>query len=204
MTRADGSKFGKSSNGANVWLSPEKTTPFEFYQFWLNVTDADAEAFIKKFTLIPLDEINAMIEEHHKAPEKRLIQKELAKYMTCLVHSEEDYNKAVAASDILYGKATTDQLKSLDEKTLLSVFKGVPTVEVKVNGGIGIADIAVECKDLFSSKGDFRKLVKGGGVSLNKEKLTDQNRAVTADDLIDGKYLLAQKGKKNYYLLIVK
>lgn len=200
LTTSDGKKFGKSE-GNSVWLDPEKTTPYDFYQYFINLPDEDVESLIKKFTLIPLDEINAMIEEHHKAPEKRLLQKELAKYMTCLVHSEEDYNKAVAASDILYGKATTDQLKSLDEKTLLSVFKGVPTVEVKVNGGIGITDIAVECKDLFSSKGDFRKLVKGGGVSLNKVKVTDPNLVVTKDNLLNGKYLLMQKGKK--YSLVI-
>lgn len=203
LTNADGSKIGKTSGGKNVWLDPTKTSPFDFLQYFLNVSDIDAERFIKIFTLIPLDEINTMIEKHHEAPEKRYLQKELAKYMTCLVHSEEDYNKAVAASEILYGKATTDQLKSLDEKTLLSVFKGVPMVEIDINGGLNITDIAVECKDLFSSKGDFRKLVKGGGVSLNKVKVTDCNTTVTRDNLLNGKYLLMQKGKK-YSLVISK
>ena len=203
LTNADGSKIGKTSGGKNVWLDPTKTSPFDFLQYFLNVSDIDAERFIKIFTLIPLDEINTMIEKHREAPEKRYLQKELAKYMTCLVHSEEDYNKAVAASEILYGKATTDQLKSLDEKTLLSVFKGVPTVEIDINGGLNISDIAVECKDLFSSKGDFRKLVKGGGVSLNKVKVTDCNVTVTRDNLLNGKYLLMQKGKK-YSLVISK
>jgi len=202
LTTSDGRKFGKSE-GNTVWLSAEKTTPYDFYQYFINLPDLDCEGLIKKFTLIPLDEINTMIEKHREAPEKRYLQKELAKYMTCLVHSEEDYNKAVAASEILYGKATTDQLKSLDEKTLLSVFKGVPTVEIDINGGLNISDIAVECKDLFSSKGDFRKLVKGGGVSMNKVKVTDCNTTVTRDNLLNGKYLLMQKGKK-YSLVISK
>jgi tyrosyl-tRNA synthetase len=202
ITCADGRKFGKTEGNA-VFLDPQRTTPYQFAQYWINTTDADAEAFIKKFTLIPLDEINHMIEEHRKAPEKRLLQRELAKYMTCLVHSEDDYNKAMAASEILYGKSTTEQLKTIDEKTLLSAMSGVPTAEVSIGTGISLSDIAIECKELFTSKSDFKKLVKGGGVSLNKVKVNDPNITVTSNDLLNGKYLLMQKGKK-YSLIIAK
>ena len=202
ITCADGRKFGKTEGNA-VFLDPQRTTPYQFAQYWINTTDADAEAFIKKFTLIPLDEINHMIEEHRKAPEKRLLQRELAKYMTCLVHSEDDYNKAMAASEILYGKSTTEQLKTIDEKTLLSAMSGVPTAEISIGTGISLSDIAIECKELFTSKSDFKKLVKGGGVSLNKVKVNDPNITVTSNDLLNGKYLLMQKGKK-YSLIIAK
>ena len=202
ITCADGRKFGKTEGNA-VFLDPQRTTPYQFAQYWINTTDADAEDFIKKFTLIPLDEINRMIEEHRKAPEKRLLQRELAKYMTCLVHSEYDYNKAMAASEILYGKSTTEQLKTIDEKTLLSAMSGVPTAEISIGTGLSLSDIAIECKELFTSKSDFKKLVKGGGVSLNKVKVNDPNITVTSNDLLNGKYLLIQKGKK-YSLIIAK
>jgi len=202
ITCSDGRKFGKTENNS-VWLDPEKTSPYEFMQFWINQSDVDAERFIKLFTLIPLDEINVLIEEHRKSPEKRMLQKRLAEYMTTLVHSKEAYDKAVEASNILFGKSTVEQLKSLDEPTLMSVFKDVPKVDVTLGSGMNIADIAIECKELFSSKGDFKKLVNGGGVSLNKVKVTNANTLVTEDDLLNGKYLLMQKGKK-YSLVVAK
>ena len=200
ITCADGRKFGKTEGNA-VFLDPNKTSVYNFFQYWINTSDVDAETFIKKFTLIPLDEIEQLIAKHREAPEKRLLQKELAKYMTCLVHSEDEYNKAVQASEILYGKSTTEQLQTIDEKTLLSAMNGVPMVEVTINGGRALSDIAIECKSLFNSKGDFKKLVKGGGVSLNKVKVNDPNLTVTKNDLLNGKYLLMQKGK-SYSLVI--
>ncbi len=204
VTRADGSKFGKSASGKNIWLGPEKTSPYEFYQFWLNQSDNDAESFIKKFTLIPLDKINEMIEEHRKAPEKRLLQYELAKYMTCLVHSEEEYNKVVEASEILFGKGTMDDIAKLDEKTFLSVMSKVPTVEIDKNSfenGISVVDLAA-MHDKVSSKSEARKLIKSNGFSINKIKPLSDKETVTTPYLINGKYLLLQKGKKEFTLII--
>ena len=200
VTKSDGTKFGKTEKG-NIWLDPAKTSPYEFYQFWLNVSDADAESFIKKFTLIPLNEINAMIEEHSKSPEKRLLQKTLAKYMTCMVHSEDDYNKAIAASEILFGKATKESLLSIDEPTLMSVMKDVNKVEVKKSEilSISITDLASSVG--IGSKGEIRKLIKANGFSLNKEKVVNDKEQISEDNLINGKYLLLQKGKKDYTLL---
>ena len=202
ITCADGRKFGKTEGNA-VFLDPERTSPYEFVQFWLNQSDIDAEAFIKKFTLIPLDEINALIEEHRKTPEKRILQRKLAEYMTVMVHSKEAYDKAVAASNILFGKSTVDDLKTLDDKTILSVFKDVPKVDINLENDISLSDIAIECKELFSSKGDFKKLVNGGGVSVNKVKVTNPNIVINKDSLLNGKYLLIQKGKK-YSLVVAK
>lgn len=200
VTKSDGTKFGKTEKG-NIWLDPDKTSPYEFYQFWLNVSDADAEMFIKKFTLIPLNEISAMIEEHKKSPEKRMLQRELAKYMTCMVHSEDAYNKAIAASEILFGKATKETLLTLDEPTLMDAMKDVNKVEVKKSEilSISITDLASSVG--IGSKGEIRKLIKTNGFSLNKEKVVNDKEQIREDNLINGKYLLLQKGKK-YYTLV--
>lgn len=204
VTRADGTKFGKSSNGKNIWLSAEKTSPFEFYQFWLNQSDDDSESFIKKFTLIPLNEINAMIEKHRENPSARYLQKELAKYMTCLVHSEEEYKKAFEATDILFGKGTVEQLKSIDESALLAAMDGVSKVEVSrdiFTSGTSVIDLAA-MHDKVTSKSEARKLIKSNGFSINKEKVTNEKDTITESALIDGKYLLLTKGKKDYTLVV--
>jgi len=204
VTKSDGTKFGKSEKG-NIWLDPEKTTPYEFYQFWLNQSDEDSERFIKLFTLIPMDEINKMIEKHHENPSQRFLQKELAKYMTCMVHSEADYNKAVEASEILFGKGTAEQLATIDEKSLLAAMSGVAKVEVErahFESGVTVIDLAA-MHDKVASKSEARKLIKSNGFSINKEKATDEKTVVDVDSLINGKYLLLQKGKKEYNLVIV-
>jgi tyrosyl-tRNA synthetase len=203
VTKADGTKFGKSEKG-NIWLDPEKTSPYEFFQFWLNQSDEDSERYIKLFTLIPLDEIEKMIEKHRENPSARFLQKELAKYMTCLVHSEEDYNKAVEATDILFGKGTTEQLASIDEKTLLGAMNGVSKVEVSKEhfaSGVTVLDIAA-LHDKVPSKSEARKLIKANGFSINKSKVTNEKDTLTESALIGGKYLLLQKGRKDYCLLI--
>ena len=203
-TCADGRKFGKTE-GNSVWLSPEKTSPYSFYQFWLNQTDEDAESFIKKFTLIPIDEIKEMIEEHRKCPSARLLQKELAKYMTTLVHSERDYLNAVEASEILFGKGTTDSLKNMDEETFLSVMKDVSKVEVKkstLDGGMTMLDLA-SLHSKVNSKSEARKLIKSNGFSLNKERVTNEKDIVYSSSLIGGRYLLLQKGRKEYTVVVV-
>ena len=206
VTKADGTKFGKTESG-NVWLDPRYTSPYKFYQFWLNVSDEDAERYIKIFTSLNKEEIDALIEEHKQAPHLRTLQKRLAKEVTIMVHSEEDYNAAVEASGILFGNATSEALKKLDEDTLLSVFEGVPQFEVakaEIEAGVKAVDLFTEKAAIFPSKGEMRKLVQGGGVSLNKEKLSAFDQMVTASDLLDEKYLLVQKGKKNYSLVIAK
>ena len=204
ITKSDGKKFGKTESG-NIWLDPKRTTPYKFYQFWLNVSDDDAEKYIKIFTSLEKDVIDALIEEHKQDPGRRVLQKRLAEEVTVLVHSQEALDAAIEASNLLFGKATKEGLEKLDEQTFLDVFDGVPQFEIsKDQLGQPAIELFTTVAPVFPSKGEMRKMVQGGGVSLNKEKLTDQNRAVTADDLIDGKYLLAQKGKKNYYLLIVK
>ena len=206
VTKADGTKFGKTESG-NVWLDPKYTSPYKFYQFWLNVSDEDAERYIKIFTSLSKEKIDALTAEHKQAPHLRTLQKRLAKEVTVMVHSEEDYNAAVEASGILFGNATSESLKKLDEDTLLSVFEGVPQFEVSkadIEAGIKAVDLFVEKAPVFPSKGEMRKLVQGGGVSLNKEKLTAFDQPVAASDLLNGKYLLVQRGKKNYYLIIAK
>ncbi len=205
ITKADGKKFGKTESG-NVWLDRNRTTPYAFYQFWLNVTDDDAERYIKIFTDLDQPTIEALIAEHRQDPGRRVLQRRLAEEVTTMVHSKEDLDMAIAASNILFGKATKDQLSQLDEATLNDVFQDVPHYELSRNllGGTAIDLFCQEGWDIFPSKGEMRKMVKGGGVSLNKEKLTAFDQPVTADDLIDGKYLLVQKGKKNYYLITVK
>ncbi len=206
ITKADGGKFGKTESG-NVWLDRRYTSPYKFYQFWLNVSDADAEKYIKIFTSIEKDEIFALIAEHAQAPHVRLLQKRLAKEVTIMVHSEEDYNAAVEASNILFGNATSDALKKLDEDTLLAVFDGVPQFKVDKSlfeAGVKAIDLLVDNAAVFPSKGEMRKLVQSGGVSLNKEKLDSQDSVIAVENLLNNKYLLAQKGKKNYFLIIAE
>ena len=206
ITKADGGKFGKSESG-NVWLDRRSTSPYKFYQFWLNVSDADAAKYIKIFTDLPQDEIETLIKEQEAAPHLRPLQKRLAKEVTIMVHSEEDYNAAVEASNILFGNSTSEALKQLDEQTLLDVFNGVPQFEVAredVEAGIKAIELFTDKAAIFPSKGEMRKLVQSGGISVNKEKLTNQDMVIDSSLLLDGKYLLVQRGKKNYYLLIVK
>ncbi len=206
ITKADGGKFGKTESG-NVWLDPKYTSPYKFYQFWLNVSDEDAARYIKIFTSLSKEEIEALIVEHQQAPHMRALQKRLAKEVTIMVHSEADYNAAVEASGILFGNATGDALKKLDENTLLAVFEGVPQYEISladVQNGVKVIDLLAEKSSVFSSKGECRKAIQANGVSLNKEKVADVEMTVNASSLLNGKYLLAQKGKKNYFLLIAK
>ena len=206
ITKADGGKFGKTESG-NVWLDRRYTSPYKFLQFWLNVSDDDAAKYIKIFTALSQDEIASIEKEQAEAPHLRPLQKRLAKEVTVMVHSEEDYNAAVEASNILFGNATSDTLKKIDEDTLLSVFEGVPQFEIsrdELSTGIKAIDLCTEKAAIFPSKGEMRKLVQSGGVSINKEKLEDQDTAITTDSLLNGKYLLIQRGKKNYFLLIAK
>ena len=205
ITKADGKKFGKTESG-NVWLDRNRTTPYAFYQFWLNVSDEDAERYIKIFTDLNKETIDALVAEHSQDPGRRVLQKRLAEEVTLMVHSKEDLDMAIAASNILFGKATKEQLSTLDEATLNDVFKDVPHYELPKEqlGGKAVDLFCQEGWDIFPSKGEMRKMVKGGGVSLNKEKVTAFDQAVTAADLIDGKYLLVQRGKKNYFLITVK
>lgn len=206
ITKADGGKFGKTESG-NVWLDRRYTSPYKFYQFWLNVSDADAARYIKIFTDLSQEEINALVAEQEAAPHLRPLQKRLAKEVTIMVHSEEDYNMAVEASNILFGGSTSEALKHLDEETLLDVFNGVPQFEVsrdELAAGVKAIDLCTEKAAVFSSKGEMRKLIQSGGVSINKEKLTDPETIMNLDSLLDEKYLLVQRGKKNYFLLIAK
>ncbi len=207
ITKADGKKFGKTEKG-NIWLDRKRTSPYTFYQFWLNVADEDAERYIKIFTSLEKEEIDALIEEHRQDPGRRVLQKRLAQEVTIMVHSREDYELAVEASNILFGKATKESLVKLDEQTLLDVFSGVPQFEVSrtlLQGeGVKAVDLMAEHTQCFASKGEMRKLTQGGGVSLNKEKLAAFDQMVTEADLLDDKYLLVQQGKKKYFLLIVK
>ena len=199
-------KFGKTESG-NVWLDRRYTSPYKFYQFWLNVSDADAAKYIKIFTDLPKEEIDALIKEQEEAPHLRPLQKRLAKEVTVMVHSQEDYDAAVEASNILFGNSTSEALKHLDEQTLLDVFNGVPQFEVsreELSAGVKAIDLFTEKAAIFPSKGEMRKLVQSGGISVNKEKLTDQDMVIDCSSLLDEKYLLVQRGKKNYYLLIVK
>lgn len=207
ITKADGRKFGKTENG-NIWLDRNRTSPYAFYQFWLNVADEDAERYIKIFTSLDRPTVENLVAQHRQDPGLRLLQKRLAEEVTVMVHSREDYEAAVEASSILFGKSTKDSLVKLDEQTLLDVFAGVPqfTFDRSLLEGEGVkaVDLTVEHTQCFASKGEMRKLTQGGGVSLNKEKLTAADRPVTAADLLDGKYLLVQQGKKKYFLLIAK
>ncbi|TGX82444.1 tyrosine--tRNA ligase [Palleniella muris] len=205
ITKADGKKFGKTESG-NIWLDRNRTTPYAFYQFWLNVSDDDAEKYIKIFTSLDKETIDALVEEHKKDPGYRILQKRLAEEVTVMCHSKEDLETAKEASNILFGKSTKDSLLKLDEQTLLDVFAGVPHYEIAKADIIGKAAIELLTTDapVFPSKGEMRKLTQGGGVSINKEKLSDPNTVITEADLLDGKYLLAQQGKKKYFLIIAK
>ena len=205
ITKADGGKFGKTESG-NVWLDRRYTSPYKFYQFWLNVSDADAEKYIKIFTFLPKEEVEALVAEHAQAPHLRVLQKRLAKEITIMVHSEQDYEMAVEASNILFGNATSDSLKKLDEETLLAVFDGVPTFEVSKEVVLGkkLMDVLTDDAAVFASKGEMRKLIQNGGFAVNKEKVADLELTLNAENLLNEKYLLVQKGKKNYYLLILK
>ena len=205
ITKADGGKFGKTESG-NVWLDRKYTSPYKFYQFWLNVSDADAEKYIKIFTFLPKEEVEALVAEHAAAPHLRVLQKRLAKEITIMVHSEQDYEMAVEASSILFGNATSDSLKKLDEDTFLAVFDGVPTFEVEKEAVLGkkLMDVLTDDAAVFASKGEMRKLIQNGGFAVNKEKVTDLELALEAESLLNDKYLLVQKGKKNYFLLILK
>ena len=206
IKKADGTKFGKTEEGS-VWLDRERTSPYKFYQYWLNASDEDAANFIRIFTLFDKEHIEAIEKEHAEAPHLRKLQQALAKDITIRVHSEEDYETAVKASEILFGKSTTEDLASLDEQTLLSVFEGVPQTEITKDTfqqTTNVTDLLSENSNgiIFASKGEARKMIKGGGVSINKAKVNDPNDAVDFE-LLQGKYLLAQKGKKNYYLIHV-
>jgi len=203
ITKADGGKFGKTESG-NVWLDRRYTSPYKFYQFWLNVSDTDAEKYIKIFTAIGKDEIDGLVAEHALAPHLRILQKRLAQDVTVMVHSEEDYQAAVEASNILFGNSTSEALKKLDEETLLAVFDGVPQFTISkelLASGVKAIDLLTETAAVFPSKGEMRKLVQSGGVSINKEKMDNQDEILTISNLLSNKYLLVQKGKKNYYLL---
>lgn len=206
ITKADGGKFGKTESGS-VWLDPKRTSPYKFYQFWLNVTDADAEKYIKVFTELSREEIEELVEQQKQDPGQRPLQKRLAKEITVMVHSEADYEAAVEASQILFSNKAKEILHKIDEDTLLAVMEGVPRFEVEradIESGIKLADLLTEKANVFTSKGEMRKMVQGGGLSINKEKVTDPYMETTPAILLNNKYILVQKGKKNYYLLIVK
>jgi tyrosyl-tRNA synthetase len=203
ITKSDGSKFGKTESG-NVWLDPEKTSPYHFYQFWLNVSDEDASKYLKIFTLLGREEIETLVVEHNKIPHERILQKRLAEEVTVMVHSREEYDSAVEASQILFGKGTTDSLRKMNESTFLSVFEGVPSFDVRkgiIEEGVTFASLCTDHCLVFPSKGDLRRLIQGGGVSLNKEKVDNPDMPIKKEMLLNSKYLLVQKGKKNYFLI---
>jgi tyrosyl-tRNA synthetase len=205
ITKADGGKFGKTEHG-NVWLDPEKTTPYQFYQFWLNTSDDDAEKYIKVFTLLPREEVVELIEKHKEAPHMRVLQKKLAEEITTMVHSKEEYDMAVEASQILFGTGTAEQLRKLNESTFLAVFEGVPQFTVEktvIENGINIVDLLADKTAVFSSKSELRRTIQGNGLSINKEKTANPDLIIDSSFLISNKYILAQKGKKNYSLIIV-
>lgn len=206
ITKADGGKFGKTESG-NVWLDSRYTSPYKFYQFWLNVSDDDAIKYIKIFTDLPKQEIDELIAEQEKAPHMRSLQKRLAEEVTTMVHSREELEAAIEASGILFGNATADALRKIDEETLLQIFEGVPQFTVskeKLSQGVKAVDLFTEDSQVFQSKGEMRKLVQSGGVMINKEKLNSFDQVIDTNSLISNKYLLAQRGKKNYFLLIVE
>ena len=206
ITKADGGKFGKTESG-NVWLDPRYTSPYKFYQFWLNVSDADAEKYIKIFTELSREEVEELVAQQAQDPGMRPLQKRLAKEVTCMVHSVEDYEAAVEASQILFSNKAGDILRRIDESTLLAVMEGVPQYEVAladIEAGVKLADLLTDKAPVFPSKGEMRKMVQNGGVSVNKEKITDAYAPASTDMLLNGKYILIQKGKKNYFLLIAK
>ncbi|MDD7010134.1 MAG: tyrosine--tRNA ligase [Candidatus Cryptobacteroides sp.] len=203
ITKADGGKFGKTEKG-NIWLDPERTSPYQFYQFWLNVSDDDAEKYIKIFTMLDRQTIEDAIAAHRECPERRELQKLLAKEVTVMVHGETGLDSALKASAMLFGKATTEDLKALDEKTFLAVFDGVPTFSLdRSKLPLGILDALAVETGIFPSKGEARKMIQQNGFSLNKAKMNDINKSLGEEDIIDGKYILAQKGKKDYYIIVI-
>lgn len=206
IKKADGTKFGKTESG-NVWLDPKLTSPYKFFQFWLNTSDEDAEKYIKIFTLLQKNEIAELINQHSEAPHLRLLQKRLAEEVTVMVHSREDYEMAVEASQILFGQGTAELLRKLDKETFLAVFEGVPQFKIsgtELNAGIKVVELLAEKTMVFPSKGELRRTIQGNGLSINKDKVSDTELLINADFLIDGKYLLIQKGKKNYFLLVAE
>lgn len=206
ITKADGGKFGKTESG-NVWLDANRTSPYQFYQFWLNTSDDDAVKYIKIFTLLKREDVEVLAEEHAKAPHERLLQKRLAEEITVMVHGRDAYDFAVEASQILFGKGTTETLRKMDDTTLLSVFDGVPVFEVSMQAlelGVPVLDLLSEFSAVFPSKGEARRTIAGGGVSINKEKLESVDTVVNNSALLNGKYILIQKGKKNFYLLLAQ
>jgi len=206
IKKADGTKFGKTESG-NVWLDPKLTSPYKFFQFWLNTSDEDAEKYIKIFTLLSKEDITALIASHAEAPHLRLLQKCLSEEVTVMVHSRENYELAVEASQILFGQGTAELLNKLDEDTFLSVFEGVPQFKIAVKelmAGIKLVDLLAEKAMVFPSKGELRRTIQGNGLSINKEKVSDSELIVNTEFLIGGKYILIQKGKKNYFLIIVE
>ena len=203
ITKSDGGKFGKTEEG-NIWLDPRKTSPYKFYQFWLNASDEDASVYIRKFTLLPKEGIESLEREHLAAPHLRIIQKALAKEITIRVHSEEEYLSAIEASEILFGKGTTETLQKLSEETLLAVFEGVPKCELaksELTNDLNVVDFLAEKTTIFPSKGEARRMLKDGGVQVNKRKV-DDSFILNTDNLLNNKYILVQKGKKNYFLVI--
>ncbi|RZJ33298.1 MAG: tyrosine--tRNA ligase [Chryseobacterium sp.] len=202
ITKADGSKFGKSESGENYWLDAKKTSPYKFYQFWLNATDTDAERFIKFYTFLPKNEIDALIEEHQNAAHERKLQKKLAEEVTIWVHGKEEFDRAVKASNILFGQSTAEDLVSLDEELFLQIFDGVPQKELSKAETIGtnIIDLISEKTGFLKSKGEAKRELAGNSISINKTKV-GEDYSVSENDLIDGKFLLIQKGKKNYFIV---
>ncbi len=203
ITKADGGKFGKTETG-NIWLDSRYTSPYRFYQFWLNVSDDDAVKYIKIFTMLPKAEVEALITEHTEAPHLRTLQKKLAEEVTVMVHSRADYDSAVEASDILFGKSTSEALRKIDEDTFLAIFEGVPTFEIQateIATPINVVDLLGEKTKVFASKGEMRRLIQGGGISINKEKLESAEATISISDFLNGKYLLVQKGKKSYSIV---
>lgn len=204
ITKSDGGKFGKTEQG-NIWLDKNYTSPYQFYQFWINVSDEDAEKYIKIFTLLTKEEIEEIIEKHRTEPHLRYLQNRLAEEITIFVHGEEDLEVARKASQILFGNATQETLTQIDEKTFLSVFDGVPQFFVKkseLGSGISVISLLAEKTKVFASKGELRRMVQGGGLSINKEKIDDTEQSINTDKLLNDKYLLIQKGKKNYTLIV--
>jgi tyrosyl-tRNA synthetase len=203
ITKADGGKFGKTESG-NIWLDARYTSPYKFYQFWLNASDEDAKRYVRIFTVLEKDEIEQFITEHDQMPHLRILQKRLAKEVTCMIHSENDYNAAVEASQILFGKSTFESLTKLDEQTFLTVFEGVPQYEIQqtiIDEKINIVNLLTSATNIFQSKSELRKLIAGGGLSINRQKTESPEKIITADDLLNKKYILVQKGKKDYYII---
>ena len=204
ITKSDGTKFGKTESG-NVWLDPGKTSPYEFYQFWLNISDEDAARYIKIFTILGREEIDEITAEHVKSPHMRLLQRRLAEEITAMVHSKEDLDAAIEASEVLFGKGTTETLHRMNEQTFLSVFEGVPTFNVKselLKNKISLVDLCTVQTEIFSSKGEMRRLIQGGGLSVNKDKVSDTDALIDDSFLLNDKYILIQKGKKNYFVIV--